>query len=752
MAWSNISGKVDTANGGGGTTTNTGTFGANVTSGNLLIVAVASGSNAVTNVTDTVGTSYSNSGVTNNAYIYYGIAGGSGANTVSVTFSSASNFPILWLYEFSGNASSSPLDKHTGTTGNSTAVNSGATATTTNASELLFGFLIPTADMSAGGDQSGWTVLHDHANSGSATQYEIVSSTGAYSATGTSTTSAAWTALIATFLPSSATTLDPGPITGTMNSSGVVTTRLIGPTFIQGKTSDSSTTASVSVAFPSNQTAGNLNVVFIAPLLAGVTITSVTDSHSQTYTKAIGPISQAGGGVDVLQAWIYYSANIAAGANTITVLFSAANNFPEIDILEYSGLATSSPLDVTGSAHGASGTSSVSVTTTNSNDIVVAGFFNDGSGWNGTPGTGFTNRLFDSGSGNQVDDQSVTAAGTYTDTPTNLGGVWLGIAAAFKVAGASNILRPGPITGLMTSSGTAFPRVPIRVPITGTMVSSGVVHGTAHTPFLMFSSGAVNVHTVRRQPPIPGVMLSSGVVTVRLIGTVFPKSKGLSTSSGVVNPRLNPLRIPITGSMTSSGVVSPHVGIVRETLNGHSTSSGVVIPRLIYRPVISGTMRSSGGATNPRTVTRPGPVSGTMTSSGTLIQRQRWTAFGSSLSSGVVTPRLIGTVFPTAIGTMTSSGVVIVELQPTRLTLTTRTMLSSGRVNVNLVTPVRPPVIVASTGYYAVIDTWGGNLVVFLTAGVDYSATYQTVLGGPYASYWIGIQALIQILEAIPEV
>ena len=53
-----------------------------------------------------------------------------------------------------------------------------------------------------------------------------------------------------------------------------------------------------------------------------------------------------------LRQAIYYAKNIAAGSNTVTVKFNQAAVFPDVRILEYSGLDTSDPLDVTAGAVG----------------------------------------------------------------------------------------------------------------------------------------------------------------------------------------------------------------------------------------------------------------------------------------------------------------------------------------------------------------------------------------------------------------
>ncbi len=49
---------------------------------------------------------------------------------------------------------------------------------------------------------------------------------------------------------------------------------------------------------------------------------------------------------------IYYAKNIAGGSNTVTVTFNQAATFVDVRVLEYSGLDTASPLDVTAGAAG----------------------------------------------------------------------------------------------------------------------------------------------------------------------------------------------------------------------------------------------------------------------------------------------------------------------------------------------------------------------------------------------------------------
>ncbi len=71
---------------------------------------------------------------------------------------------------------------------------------------------------------------------------------------------------------------------------------------------------------------------------------------------------------------IYYAKNIvaaAAGANAVTVTFSAAAAYPDIRILEYKGADPANPVDVTAAGTGSNTSSnSGSATTTNATDLL----------------------------------------------------------------------------------------------------------------------------------------------------------------------------------------------------------------------------------------------------------------------------------------------------------------------------------------------------------------------------------------------
>lgn len=190
-------------------------FTGNVAAGSLIVVAV-SGSNTGT-VTATSSDSINGAhllavGPTVHAtlgtqgfrqWIFYFANSGSGACTVTVSFSATIGFRRLMILEYSGIATSSALDQTAAATGNSGTADSGA-QTTTQADELIFGLGInENGDITTG---SGFTG-REAADLYTKPEDKIVSSTGSYNATfGGSSTN--WIAQMATFkAPGSGTIL-----------------------------------------------------------------------------------------------------------------------------------------------------------------------------------------------------------------------------------------------------------------------------------------------------------------------------------------------------------------------------------------------------------------------------------------------------------------------------------------------------------------------------------------------------------------
>jgi hypothetical protein len=193
--------------------------------------------------------------------------------------------------------------------------------------------------------------------------------------------------------------------------------------YIQGnyKTPQSPQTA-VLVPYSVAQTAGNLNVVIVGWSDSTAHVSSVADSAGNVYRLAVGPT------VTTRSQAIYYANNIltpATGMNSVTVTFDVAAVYPDIRILEYSGIDPNNPVDVVASGSGNSTASNTNaVTTTYASDLLVAG--NDVKTITTGAGSGFTKRLLTSPDGDIAEHRSVTANGSYSATaPLSSAGAWV---------------------------------------------------------------------------------------------------------------------------------------------------------------------------------------------------------------------------------------------------------------------------------------------------------------------------------------
>ena len=169
-------------------------------------------------------------------------------------------------------------------------------------------------------------------------------------------------------------------------------------------------TAAVALSYVSPQTAGNLNIVVVGWNDTTSIVTSVSDSRGNTYAQAGGMIT----GSSACGSRSTTPKTLAAGSNTVTVVFNQAARYVDVRILEYSGLDTSNPLDVTASAAGSSATpNSGAATTTSANELIF------GAGTTATgfyaPGSGFTTRII-TGDGDIAEDKVVSSTGSYSAT------------------------------------------------------------------------------------------------------------------------------------------------------------------------------------------------------------------------------------------------------------------------------------------------------------------------------------------------
>jgi len=397
----------------------TATFTTAPTAGNLLIAVFGESGNNIINTPSgwQVAVVYQNTSP--GGAIFYKIASGSESTvTVTTTLGSSMSYGMgLQLYEYSGMAATSPLDAvATPSSGSGTSLTSGSVTTTQACDLLISGAAINTAATFTWG--SSFTEEFDFQNPGTNRRSfsgadRAVTTATSYSASATASASAAWSMVLAAFKVAAAT---PTPTPTATPSVALV----------QKDYGGGNLTSSVSATFDATPVAGHLLVAIVGASTAS------TINQPSGWSTAINQTGTPG------QA-IFYKIAGSAESRTVTVTVSDSGSVLGLQIYEYSGIATSSPLDQTSSSTGTStAPSSGSVTTTQANELLVAGMIiraaTSYSGW-----TNSFNEQLDFQVGTTYvrsyagADRIVASTGTYSTTATTTAsGAWRGQIATFK--------------------------------------------------------------------------------------------------------------------------------------------------------------------------------------------------------------------------------------------------------------------------------------------------------------------------------
>src|SRR5712692_32748 len=183
---------------------------------------------------------------------------------------------------------------------------------------------------------------------------------------------------------------------------------------VQSAAVQGSSVTSLSQAFPANNTAGNLIVVFVRASTTSQTVT-VTDTASNTYALAVSQTQTTDGH----QIRIFYATSAASSPNTVTATFSATNTHPWLSVFEFTGV---SALDQTAHAQGNSSSPNTGLTaaTTSNNELVFAGLgLPNNSTATVTAGTGFQLLLQDAPPNTSraaTEGEIVSVSGQYAGT------------------------------------------------------------------------------------------------------------------------------------------------------------------------------------------------------------------------------------------------------------------------------------------------------------------------------------------------
>ncbi|MEO8899120.1 MAG: VCBS repeat-containing protein [Candidatus Dormibacter sp.] len=177
----------------------------------IIMRTAAPPSTAVATFTDNAGNTWHKAvadnpaGVAMSGEIWYAFNATGGVTSVTATTAASSGI-IIRFYEINGATTTDPLDKVVTATGASTAPNSGATAATSQASEVAIGSIgwatsVTTISALTGGFTTDATVVNTSAGVDSNEQdgHQVTSATGTLDFAGTLSASHAWVASIATF-------------------------------------------------------------------------------------------------------------------------------------------------------------------------------------------------------------------------------------------------------------------------------------------------------------------------------------------------------------------------------------------------------------------------------------------------------------------------------------------------------------------------------------------------------------------------
>lgn len=199
--------------------------------------------------------------------------------------------------------------------------------------------------------------------------------------------------------------------------------------------SDTNCCATTSIAATQALTTGNLNACFVTAL---ATATSVTDAASNTYTSGTAVTRPDAGYVG--QWW--YAKNVTGNAAAApTANWGSGTGYVTINCRQYSGLDTTSPLDIDNKGANGTGTTltSQSFNTSTADEVILEGMSGSGLGVTYSVGTGYGNQVNDAaglaGTGDKIvssTQSGVTATGSRPSSDQ-----WLIAVISFKMASSA---------------------------------------------------------------------------------------------------------------------------------------------------------------------------------------------------------------------------------------------------------------------------------------------------------------------------
>jgi outer membrane protein assembly factor BamB len=315
-----------------GTTANLAFSKAN-TAGNLIAVYVVWDNPGTAKVSDTNGNTYTAAtarqtwGNNWSAQVFYASNILGGSNTVKVTFGTAiTSFGIMYLHEYSGLATVSPVDVSASAAGTSASMSSGA-VTTTQANDLLFAAGASDSSVAKG---TGFTARLT--GFGNLTEDRAVTTTGSYAGTATQNGST-WAMQLVAFRVASGASGPPAKLAFVQGPTNTATGAPVTPAVkvavedANGNIETSDNATQVSLAIGTNPAGGTLSGGSAVTVASGIATFSglsidtpgtgytLTASSTPSYTAATSAaFNVTGPGVPAKLAFVQGPTNTAAGA------------------------------------------------------------------------------------------------------------------------------------------------------------------------------------------------------------------------------------------------------------------------------------------------------------------------------------------------------------------------------------------------------------------------------------------------------
>jgi hypothetical protein len=330
-------------------------------------------------------------------------------------------------------------------------------------------------------------------------------------------------------------------------------------------------TSNMSLAFTSNNVAGDFLIVTGTAARPASTIT-VSDSLGNTYLTAFGPVTDTAQDVTM---YVWYVPVCKGGANTVTITPSGTAAL-EIHVSEWSGLATTSPVDKTASATGTGTAVSSGAVTPSMNGELIFGY-----GWvfnTASAGTGFTPLSLVNGDLDEYQVQST--AGSIAATFTQTSGTWFAAVVTFKPSGWSisgNLSGGAGSQVALSGASTAT----VTADTSGNYTFNGLNNGT----YVVTPSGAAFDFDPFRQTVVvssaslTGVNFTAGVATDWLMvdhdqsRTGYAFEENTLTASNVANLQLNWSKT-LDGNITAQPLFVHNITISGQTRDILVVSTG----------------------------------------------------------------------------------------------------------------------------------------------------------------------------------